>query len=921
MKEQGDREGVIPVALLMTRKKSRRNSFMVPSPLTPSQSFSGIGNVIKNFVRLREISQGVACLQLSSGKSLHYRSILKVNTVNFGLMSEEDQEAVLEGFKAFLNGLSFPIQILIKNLPYRLDEYIASMEAVQGELMEVAQEHADFVRQLASKRALVKRVFYIIIPADFTPLIRDRAEARLNAQTQLKLRSDELLRQLERMGLTGQRLDDKEVAFLYQSCYQQDEAKRWPISTAQIEGTNRFMVSTRDPAYPSRAPTNMEALLEGHYEDEVPTGQQKRKKDKKKAQTKSRTPDFANVAELVAPSGVQIFPWYMRIDGEAGSEFLRTLAFVAYPRSAYPGWLDTIIQIDEPFVDFSIHIAPLEPQQVTARLGKKALEFRGSVLASARLGKAADPTEAIALKDIETLRERLARGDERIFEMALFVQVHGRTRRELAERNNRIVSATRSLDFRILPAHWQHHAGFLSCLPDGNNQLGRGRLFGTGSASTFYPFTGSDISMETGIMFGIHPNGSLIILNPFNSQELENANMVVFAKSGAGKSFFLKTTTCRMLPTCNVYVIDPEAEYNHLCERVGGQYVRLSSTSLQINPFDLHTQQDTPSQEQPIDDDEGNFFREKLLNLTTLFELLLGDESMLQQKEKAFLYRCLVRTYANRGISGDTTTHLRAAPNMQEFYLVMSSELRGDTRFGVGKDVYGLSERLERYLHLFPNKTRVELNNRFVDFNIRELNDTLKPIGLFMITEFLWTKMRQARQARVPQPNTIVLIDEAWLLMQFPQGAKFLAEFARRIRKYGGGLWCTTQNSDDFLSVEEGKTILAMSTMKYLMKQDSSTIESVVRTFRLSPIQRNYLLGARRGEGLFATKSWTPMQVIASPKETEMANTTIGAFSLTPQNAPQSEFPATWEELEEESGTGENGNHPTLPVTSPPFPQ
>jgi hypothetical protein len=203
----------------------------------------------------------------------------------------------------------------------------------------------------------------------------------------------------------------------------------------------------------------------------------------------------------------------------------------------------------------------------------------------------------------------------------------------------------------------------------------------------------------------------------------------------------------------------------------------------------------------------------------------------------------------------------------------MSSSLRGDHRFGVGDDIYGLSERLEPFLHLFPAKTRVALDNRFIDFSIRELNDTLKPIGLFLITEFLWTKMRQQR--RHLTRNSIILIDEAWLLMQFPQGAKFLAEFARRIRKYGGGLWCTTQNSDDFLSVEEGRTILAMATMKFLMKQDATTIESVARTFRLSPGQRNTLLSARRGEGLFATKSWTAMEVLASPLEAEMANTTL----------------------------------------------
>jgi hypothetical protein len=322
-------------------------------------------------------------------------------------------------------------------------------------------------------------------------------------------------------------------------------------------------------------------------------------------------------------------------------------------------------------------------------------------------------------------------------------------------------------------------------------------------------------------------------------------------------------------------VVDPEAEYQNLCEQVHGQYVRLSTDSVQINPFELYAPAKITAMDEEVQADEGNFFREKLLNLITLLELILSDQGTLPQIEKAFLYQCLIKTYENRGITMDPATHARQSPNMQEFFVILSSALRGDDRFGVGQDTYGLSQRLERYLHLFPAKTRIALDNRYIDFNIRELNETLKPIGLFIITEFLWTKMRQARRSNIIKSNTIILIDEAWLLMQFHQGAKFLEEFARRIRKYGGGLWCTTQNSDDFLGSDEGKTILAMSTMKFLMKQDPSTIESVIRTFNLSPKQKSFLLGARRGEGLFATSTWTQMQVLASPMETKMANTTL----------------------------------------------
>lgn len=831
-------------------------------------------NIINTFVKLREVSDDMACVNLGR-KNLDYRAMIQVIPINFSLLSDEEQDEIIEGFKGFLNGISFPLQILIRNLPHNLDRYIRSLETIEGDLAEMMQDHVAFVRQLASKRALVKREFYIILPSDYQN-DRNALEARSNARAQLNLRVEEVLRQLERIGLKGKRLRDLEIVQLYQSCFMSWEGSHWPITEQMMMGVDNLMHSTADKSSPSRRPQDDMPI----YEVDGQEAPSRRKKKKKGARDeKPHVPDFVRVADLIVPSAIEMTPSYLRIDGEAAHEYVRTLALSSYPRSAYPGWFESIIQIDEPNIDFSIHIQPMAPEEINSRLARKSVEFRGSIIFSERQGRAASPTTAVALSDVDKLRENLVRGNERVFSISTFIQVRGRDRRELSERSNRLISTIRSLDFRALPTHWQHHMGLLACLPDMNNQLARGQLFGTNSAATFYPFTGSNISMDTGVMFGVDPNGGLIILDPFNSNVLENANMVVFAKSGAGKSFFLKTVACRLLPTCNVFVIDPEAEYNNLCEQVHGQYMSLSSQALQINPFELYGGKD--SNERP-DDSEGlkgqiNFFREKILNLITLMELLLSDDGTLIQKEKAFIYKCLLKTYENRGITMDPATHGAVPPNMQEFYVIMSSSLRGDKRFGVGDDVYGLSERLERYLHLFPTRTRVELNNRFIDFNIRELNNTLKPVGLFLITEFLWTKMRQARQGTGLNNNTIILIDEAWLLMQFPQGAKFLEEFARRIRKYGGGLWCTTQNSDDFLSSEEGKTILAMATMKFLMKQDSSTIESVTQTFRLSRKQRSFLLGARRGEGLFSTKNWTQMEVVASPREAEMANTTLGS--------------------------------------------
>jgi hypothetical protein len=852
------------------------------APKTPSMLLSGPVSIVNAFIRLRDVVGDVACLDFGR-KIPEFRGILQVNAINFSLLSEDEQEGVIEGFKGFLNGISFPVQILIRNRPHNLDNYLRYLQAVDGPLASIAQDHIRFVSELASRRALVKREFYVIVTAG-RQTATNKTEALVNAQLQLKLRINEMLRQLERMGLTGKRLNTQEIIQLYQSCYTPWEARLRPITEGMIEGSHGGpFVSALDDQQDviPTVDSSISAVPQPGLSDREE--KKKKKQQKKHEKEKAKLPVFVNLPDLITPSSIQIYPTHLRIEGESSHELVRTLVMTSYPRSSYPGWLDSIIQIDEPNIDFSIHITPLQPEQVNARLGQKAVEFRGAAMVAQRQGRTADPSTAIALGDVEKLRENIARGTERVFNISTFVQVRGRDRRELNERCDRVAGLIRSLDFRALPAHWQHHAGLMSCLPDASNQLGRGRLFGTNSASTFYPFTNSDISMDNGVMFGAHPNGGLVILNPFNSQVLENANLVVFAKSGAGKSFFLKTTTSRLLPSCNIYVVDPEAEYNNMCETVHGQYVRLSTDSLQVNPFELYGGIENGAA--PGEKGEINFFREKLLNLITLLELLLSDEGSLSQKEKAFLYKCLIKTYENRGITMDPATHGHVPPNMQEFFVIMSSALRGDDRFGVGKDTYGLSERLERYLHLFPMRTQVVLNNRFIDFNIRELNETLKPIGLFLITDFLWTKIRQARMSSVPQPNTIILIDEAWLLMQFAQGAKFLEELARRIRKYGGGLWCTTQNSDDFLGSDEGKTILAMATMKFLMKQDSSTIDSVVNTFHLSPGQKSFLLGARRGEGLFATKSWSQMEVLASPLEAQMANTTLASTLTQAQQA------------------------------------
>ncbi len=862
---------------------------MLTAPKTPSMLFSSVASVAEAFVKLRQVEGDVACL-VSAYKNFEYRGILKVNAINFAQMAEDEQAGVIEGFKVFLNTISFPIQVLIRNRPYNLEHYLQAIDAAKGVLAPITRDHAHFVRALAARRGLVMREFYVIVPAD-RQLAKDKTEALFNAQVQLKQRIEELSRRLEYVGLLGKRLTTLEIVQLYQSCYTPWEE---PFAEGMREGSHDALNYRSDAELSARK-------FQGHAQLAVETKREKRqkaqdaRKEARKQAKKNKMPAFIKVPGLVLPSDVQVFPSYIRIDRDAQREYVRTLALASYPRSVHPGWFDSIIQVNEPNIDFSIHVYPQRKELVSSRLSQKAIQFRGATLVSVRQGRTADPSITRALGDVEKLRENIAGGNEHAFTISAFIQVRGRDRRELGERSDRITRTIRSIDFRALPTHWQHHVGLMSCLPDANNPLGRGRLFGTSSAATFYPFTNSDISTETGVMFGAHPGGGLVILNPFNRQALENGNLVVLAKSGTGKSFFLKTVTSRLLPTCNVHVIDPEGEYNTLCETVKGQHIGITPDSLQINPFELYGGIGTVSSSDDAERGGMNFLREKLLNLVTLLELILSDEGMLPQKEKAILYNCLIKVYERRGITMDPSTHGRVPPTMQEFYEILSIVLRHDGRPGVGQR---LSERLERCLHLFPARTQIVLDNRFIDFNLRALSDLYKPIGLFLLTEFLWIRLRQEHQSNGSLSNTILLIDEIWPLMKFQQGAKFLAELSRRMHNYGASLWCTTQNVADLLATDEGKGMVAMAALKFLMKQDSGTVDVVAQAFNLNPGQKSFLQGARRGEGLFARKSWSQMEVLASPLEVKMAHATP-TKAFAPEQPGDKELEQTYQQTTE----------------------
>jgi type IV secretory pathway VirB4 component len=348
-----------------------------------------------------------------------------------------------------------------------------------------------------------------------------------------------------------------------------------------------------------------------------------------------------------------------------------------------------------------------------------------------------------------------------------------------------------------------------------------------------------------------------VIIDP-TSSELENGHEIVFARSGAGKSYYRKIDLMRSLLTgFEAIVIDPDREeYYPVCQQFGGSYIRLSPGNLAINPFDLEQVQS-----------ERNPLEEKLRSLLVLFDLLLADKmpGMLSQREKGLLNRLMTHIYADQGITADPATHGKEPPNMQMLYTLLVES---------GED-FGLAERLLRYLPSFPARTEVDVTNKLTVFSTQNLPEELQPVGLYLVTEYVWS---QARKDRVPPPR-MLLIDEAWVLMAFPEGGRFLAGISRRARKYNLHLRLVTQNVEDFLASENGRTLLLNASQKFLMKQDSTTIDAVVKAFRLSSEERKFLLGAGKGEGLyFSRSSHVPLQVVASALEDELATTDLKAL-------------------------------------------
>ncbi len=573
---------------------------------------------------------------------------------------------------------------------------------------------------------------------------------------------------------------------------------------------------------------------------------------------------ITTLRDLISPSSIEIYSDHFRL----GTKYGRTLYVYGYPRTLMTGWISPLINIDE-VLDVSMYIYPVDTQVVMRNLRKKVTQLEASMNVNAERGKVRDPELEAAITDAEELRDRLQVGADRFFRFGLYVTLWADSLDELRFVQQKIETIFGQQMIFSKVATSQQEQGMQSCLPQCTDQLQIRRNMNTGAISTSFPFTSADLTQEKGILYGInmHNNG-LVIFDRFS---LENANMVVFAKSGAGKSFAVKLEALRsMMFGTDIIIIDPENEYQKLCDAVGGSYIRLSLNSdVRINPFDLPKVIDS--------EDANDSLRANLVTLHGLLRLMIGGGQTsangtttpaLTPSEEADLDQALIDTYARAGITSDPLTHQSTPPTIINLY---------DTLLHMEGTGPALAQRLRKYTTgtfagIFSQQSNVNINNNMIVFNIRDLEDELRPVAMYIVLSHIWNVVRAEQKRR------LLIVDEAWQLMQFEDSANFLFSLAKRARKYYLGLTTITQDVEDFMGSRMGRAIVANSSMQLLLKQSASAVDVLSDVFKLTDVEKKRLANFPIGHGLFfAGANHVHIQIVASETEESLITTNPNA--------------------------------------------
>lgn len=569
-----------------------------------------------------------------------------------------------------------------------------------------------------------------------------------------------------------------------------------------------------------------------------------KKSTKKEDQSEKRSEKGSNLDELISPSAINLGSNYIQI----GERFVRILFISTYPRYLSSNWLSNVINLDQE-LDISFYLHPQDTTMVLKKLRDRVAKFQAQLIEEEEKGKVRDPVLETAIADIEELRDRLQLGTDRFFDFGVYIAIIGEDKKQLDTIENKVRNILEGQLIYIKPAIFRMKEGFTSVLPLQKDALEIHTPLNTEPVSSSFPFISYDLSQDKGILYGINMhNNSLILFDRFS---LENANMVVFAKSGAGKSYAVKLEILRSIMfDAQVFVIDPEHEYKHVSDTLGGSFIKISIASdHHINPFDL------PSVRE--DEKPEDVFRSHILDLTGLLKIMLGS---LTPEEEAILDEALIQTYAIKDIYPNQDFSDKTPPLMKDLQNVLESMT------GTESLVVRIKKFTEGTFSGFLNQpTNVSLDNQLVVFSIRDMEDELKPIAMYLVLNHIWTKIRKDLRKR------ILVVDEAWWLLKNEAGAMFLLNTAKRARKYYLGLTTISQDIPDFMESPYGKPIITNSSLQLLMRQSPASIDIVKETFNLTEAEKFSLLEARVGQGLFfAGLNHVALRVVSSYTEDQI---------------------------------------------------
>jgi len=552
----------------------------------------------------------------------------------------------------------------------------------------------------------------------------------------------------------------------------------------------------------------------------------------------------ADLKDIIAPAALEMNPSFLRL----GERMVRTLFVFSYPRYLNTNWLAPIINLDQVF-DISFFIHPVDTAVVMNQLRKQVARVQSQISIRGEKGLVRDPLLETANRDLENLRDKLQQARERLFNFGLYLSVYGTSVEELDKIEHEVRSLLEARIVYVKPALFQQEEGFQSTLPLNTDRLLIHSYLNSGPVSSTFPFVSFDLTSNRGILYGINRHNNSLIL--FDRWSLPNANSVTFATSGAGKSYATKLEVLRALMFgVEVIIIDPEREYQYLAEVVGGAYFNVSLTSQNhINPFDLPTPRE--------DESPADVLRSNIINLVGFFRILLGK---ITPEEDAILDSAITETYAARDITPDADFSAIAPPTLSDLELVLANTAGAED----------LAVRFRKYTKgtwagFVNQQTNLDIQNRLVVFSVRDMEEELRPVAMYIVLHYIWNVVRSELKKR------LLVVDEAWWLMRHEDGASFLYGIAKRARKYFLGLSTITQDVADFMESPYGKPIVTNSSLQLLLRQSPATIQKVVETFNLTNEEKFLLLESEVGEGIFfAGLKHVAIKIIASYTEDQV---------------------------------------------------